>query len=1090
MSSAEIFGDLTRSSAVLPRALRALAIASLVVLVVPASPPANAAPAAPLDISQTPLFVASGVKPNVLLNLANSQSMDEDATGLAVGSAAPNSRSEIVRRVARGLVASYQNSVNMGLMAFQQRDADMLLYNLHSSPYDVSFNPADWNPAFTGARDSQTKRFRAPNLSDPGSFLYYNVNLPFYDGANQGTQFCYSTTARAFNNGEVLWSGPWDFYSCFTTKIGPSNAVPADGVAEAAAGWANPSFGGTFWPTDSDLGQGITDFGSFLAWNWVSPTWFTNGSPGRGYIHVPIGRLDAAKILAINTKLGTSQFVVNGPNNPALPLQNAGLTPLEGSLFTARDYFAGTLADAAQGGPLAAPPNSCGKNFVILLTNGLPSVDKNGTPSSDVVGMLAATSAAAAALQDSGVVTYVVGFALPFGVNPAQLNTIAAAGGSSTAYNANNEAELRAALNAVFRDIITRSGAASSVSLSTGSVSASSKVFQAKFDAGWIGQLFAYSINTITGEVAASPDWSASTLLNAADSSTDRRIISYRPSNGRGIAFRWPSPADGSDPNGLTIGEINALNADFSGTPDGRGAQRLDFLRGDNSLEGPLVATQFRVRSSDLGDIVDSGPVYVGPPPRNIRDSDYYTFRSTASVAGRDPMLYVGSNDGMLHAFRATDGRELLAYVPAAVYSNLSQLTAQSYTHHYFVDASPDVEDAKIGLAAPFWRTVLASGLGAGGRAILALDVTDPSAFSETNAAAISLWEFTSDQDADLGLTYGTPAIVKLNDGSWVVLVGNGLNNTGSGQSGLFILDARTGALKRKIMTGVGNPGVPNGIAGITPVDLDGNGTTDYVYAGDIYGNLWKFDLTSNNAASWTVAYGGVPLFQAVRGGVSQPITVAPEVTRHPIRGLMVEFGTGLFLQRADVSSTARQSVYGIRDDGAPVDDIGSLQRQVVTGTITVSGQQYRTVSSNPVDWSAQKGWYLDLPTAGERVAVDLLIHNGRLLVTSMIPNSNVCAAGGFSWLMELDFASGGQTATAIFDTNRDGRVDSSDAVVAGIRMTGIASQPSLLGGFGPPGDEGSLEHSYSNQSTSQIGDVLHRANPLNSRRMSWRQIR
>ena len=1095
MSSAESIRNTLRNlSSLLSRTARALACAAVVIVTVPAAPPALASGpstiSAPLNLSQSPLFVASGVKPNVLLNLANSQSMDEDATGLAVGGANRTSRSEIVRRVARGLIASYHSSVNMGLMAFEQRAGDLGLWDLHSSPYDVSYNPGDWNPAFTGARDSQTKRFRAPNVSDPGSYIYYNVNLPFYNPGNAGNLFCWSGTAHAFNNGEVLWSGPWDTYWCYNSKTGPSNNVPTDPSAGGADGWSGLAFGGEFWPTDSDLGQGITDFGTFIAWNWVSPTWFTNGSPGRGYIHVPVAALTATQIAKMNTKLGTSQFVVNGPNNPALPLQNAGLTPLEGSLFTARDYFAGTLADAAQGGPLPAPPNSCGKNFVILLTNGLPSVDKDGNPSSDVVAMLAATTAAAAALSGNDVVTYVVGFALPFGVNPAQLDTIAAAGGSGTAYNANNEVELKAALDAVLADIITRSGAASSVALSTGSVSSSSKLFQAKFDAGWVGQLLAYSIDQATGEVAASPDWSASAVLNSMSYDTDRQILTYRRVSGRGVPFRWPSPADGTNPSGIDSAQIAALNADITGTADGRGAARVNYLRGDHSLEGPDLATQFRVRSSAMGDIVNSAPVYVGPPPRNIRDSDYYTFRSAAGVAGREPIVYVGGNDGMLHAFRATDGRELLAYVPAGVYDNLTQLTSQAYSHHYFVDETPDVEDAKIGAAAPYWRTMLASGLGAGGRSIFALDVTDPSAFSEINASSIAMWEFDSNQDADLGYTYGQPAIVKMNDGSWAVIVGNGLNNTGSGQSGIFILNAQTGAVIRKIMTGVGSVGAPNGISGFTPVDLDGNGTTDYVYAGDIYGNMWKFDLTSNNSASWTIAFGGNPLYQAVRGGNSQPITVAPEVTRHPLHGLLIEFGTGMYLQTSDISSTALQSVYGIWDNGNPVNNLSDLQQQSVTGTVTFLGQQYRTVTSNAVNWSSKDGWYLDLPTAGERVAVGLLIHNGRLLVTSLIPNSNVCTAGGNSWLMELDFASGGQSPSSIFDSNHDGTVDTHDTVAAGIRMSGISSSPSILGGFGPPGSENSLEHSYSNESTSDISDVLQRANPLNSRRMSWRQIR
>ena len=1073
--------------------LRALFVAAALMVATVGGPSAQADLSAPLAISQTPLFIAAVTRPNVLLTVANSNSMDEDATGLAVGSAAPNSKSEIARRVARGLVTNYQTTINMGLMAFQQTLAGgdpVTLMQLHSSPYDASFDPADWDPTFNGLRTSQTKRFRAPIVGRPGNFIYYNVNLPFYSGGNLGNAYCYSPSARAFSDGEVLWGGPWDSYRCFTDKNNSSNALPAwgDPATEAAAGYGGALiYQGAFFPTDSDLGQGITDFGRFITWNWVSPTWFSNGSPGRGFIHVPIAPLDAAQMALLNTKLGTSQFAVNGPNNPALPLQNAGLTPLEGSLFTAREYFNGTLASATQGGPLSAPPNACGKNFVVLLTNGLPSVDKDGVPSSNVVSMLAATTAAAAALRADGVLTYVVGFALPFGVNPAQLDTIAAAGGTNTAYNATDEATLQSALDAVFTDIVRRSGAAAAVSLSSGSVQTDTRLYQARFDAGWIGQLAAYQIDNITGAISATADWEAGQVLSSMNYDTDRRILSFKPSGNRGIAFRWPANPGAPGANELDPSQVAALNTNVSNVADGRGATRLDYLRGDNSLEGPTVASQFRPRTGDLGDIVNSAPIYVGAPPRNLRDQDYFLFRTTPQVANRTPMVYVGANDGMLHGFRASDGRELLAYVPAAVYSNLSRLTAQSYTHQYFVDASPIVQDAKISLASPYWRTLLVSGLGGGGRGIFALDITNPSQFSEANAAQLALWEFTSAQDADLGLTFGQPAVVKANDGSWVAIAGNGLNNTGSGKSGIFVLNAATGALKRKILTSVGTAGAPNGIAGFTPVDVDGNGTVDYVYAGDVYGRVWKFDLTSNDPLQWAVGFGGSPLYRATVSGTDQPITVAPEVSRHPNGGLMIEFGTGMYLQWGDITSTTQQTVYGLRDNGVTIGGRSDLQAQSVTGVTTINSVDYRNVTSNSVDWNNKKGWFLDLPSSGERVAVDAVLRNGRLLVTTLIPNTDLCSAGGTSWLMALDYLSGGQSSSSLFDTNQDGSINNADGIVAGLKLSGIGSSAVILGNFGP---EAEMDNAYVNQSTGTVRTVMQPNNPLSNRRMSWRQIR
>ena len=1046
--------------------------------------------AAPLSLSQQPLFIATAAKPNVLLVLANSNSMDEDATGLAVGSAAPNSKSEIARSVAKNLVSNYTNTLNMGLMAFQQLTTGgdpVRLYQVHSSPYDVSYDPANYDPTYTGPRTGPKRRFRSPNVSSPGEFMYYNVNLPFYDSANQGSAFCYSRTANAFNNGENPVSGPWDSYRCFRTKTGPSDVVPATGAQEPLNGWSNFLFGTAFLPTDSDLGQGITDFGKFLSWNWVSPAWFSNGSPGRGFVHVPIAFLDAAQAARFNTKLGTSQFAVNGPSNPALPLQNAGLTPLQGTLLTARDYFAGSLSDPAQGGALAAPPNSCGKNFTVVLTNGLPSVKADGTPSSDVVTMLADVAAAAASLEALSVDTYIVGFALPFGVNPTQLDTIAAAGGTSTAYSATNQATLIDALNQIFADILRRSGAASAVALNSSSLAANNWLYQAKFDIGWSGRLLAYPINPVTGALAALPSWDASTALDATNWDTGRAIITNKPSTNVGIPFRWPTNPASPTATELDVGQTTALNTSPSGLADGRGATRLTYLRGDNSLEGPASATQFRPRNSDLGDIVDSGPFYVGVPSNSYRDSSYRGFRLSAAMQTRQPIIYVGANDGFLHGFRASDGREVLAYLPSAVYANLPKLTGQGYAHRYYVDGSPNVADAKIG-AGSTWRTTLVSGLGAGGRGVFALDVTDPSTFSEANAASIALWEFTSASDADLGYSFGRPAIVKLTNGNWGAIFGNGYNNTGTGQSGIFIVDLKTGAVVRKLMTGVGSLATPNGIGSVVAVDSDGDDTADTIYAGDLTGRLWKFDLSDPNPANWNVAYGSTPLYHAVVSGNDQPITTAPEITLHPLGGYLLYFASGQYIDVNDPTNTRQQTLYGVWDKGDSNLQRSDLVQQSVTGVVSLGGNNFRTVTSNTIDWSSKHGWYMDLPTSGERVAVDPIMRDGRIVFTTLIPDSSPCTAGGTGWLMELDFKNGGQLPAAPFDTNNDGNVNGSDALIAGAQLSTISSSPVAQSGYGT--ETNPLENKYLNQSSGNVAKVLESSSLFGNRRTSWIEVR
>lgn len=1043
---------------------------------------------APLVVSEIPLFVASGNKPNVMLTIANSNSMDEDATGLAVGSDAPNSRSEIARRVAKNLIVNYGGALNMGLAAFQQNAN--ALYWLHSSAYDISFNPANYDPNYEGPRKSDTKRFREPNTSWPGNFIYYNVNLPFYSASNQGVRYCYSRTANAFNNGEHPTLGPWDSYRCFPTKNSTSDTLPMVNAQDVPNGWIGTPNTWTFLPTDSDLGQGITDFGRFMAWRAVSRAWFNNGSPGGGYIHVPVANVDAAHAAKMNTKLGTSQFITNGPTNPALPLQNAGLTPLEGTLYTIRDYFQGAVSDAARGGPLPAPPNSCGKNFSVLLTNGLPSVTRFGVPSADVVTMLADASTAANALKTSGVLSYIVGFALPFGVNPAQLDTIAAAGGTGRSYYATDEATLISELNTVFNDILIRSGAAGAVALNSGSIQTTSRLFQAKFNTGdWSGQLQAFPIDPTTGAIGA-PLWDAGERVNLQNWDTGRTILSYNPSSGRAIAFRWPAnPAAPMDTE-MSLAQVAELNKNALGVFDGMGSERVQYLRGSAANEG-TGATNFRRRNvSKLGDIVNSSPVYVRGPRRNLADPSYQAFKT--AYAGRTEMIYVGSNDGMLHGFNASNGEEVMAYVPSPVYNRLSGLTAQGFQHKYLVDGSPVVSDIKFGAG---WRTLLVGGLSAGGRGLFAIDVTDPTRFSEGSPGDTVLWEFTSTNDADLGLTYSQPTIIRLNNGDPGVIVGNGYNNTGSGRAKLFILHAETGAVIRKIDTGVGTVANPNGLSTPAVVDIDGNGTADYAYAGDLRGNVWKFDLTSSSAGSWNRAYGG-PFFSALDSlGNAQPITSAVEVTRHPSGGLMVLFGTGQYIQTADVASTSVQSLYGVRDNGAAVAGRADLQQQTVTEVATVGAALYRAVTKNPVDYPTKKGWYLDLPEAGERVVVDPILRNGRFIAATTVPNADPCAAGGSSWLMEIDYLSGGRFDKAAFDVSGDGKVDDADIVAfptngslhaSGLRLDAISSSPSVVRGFG---EDGSLENKYLNQSSGEVARVLESGEPLSNRRTSWREI-
>lgn len=1121
-----------------------------------------AAHSAPLALSNTPLYVTTGAKANVLLIFSNANNMDEDPTGLAVGSASPASKSEIARTAASSLMSNYTGKINMGLMAYQQKPfnsspkADSNNYTipqwLNQSPYDASYDPLNYNSSFTGARNSTTKAYRVPNPTSSGDYVYYNVNLPFYSDYPQGNTFCYSSTS-IFANGP----GP-NNYACYGTKTGTSDAAP--GVAGAGYGSYQDAFG--FVPTDSDLAQNISYFGTRLVSFDVGPTWFSNKSPGKGYLHVPVANLDATQAGKLNLKLATSVVptyssgsyntnptsIVGGntPTNPNAPLQNAGLSPITGTFMTATDYFNGATGSfgSSQGGPQAAPPNACGNDFVVFLTNGLPNVSSTGAPvsyngtqpysPSEVTNAVAAVGNLNSGSRLVG--TYVIGFALPkftadyFTLNPpnpldqmATAGTTTAmsnAGANGTAYYANNLTQLNATFNSIFNNILAQTGSAAAVAQTSGSVTSSSRIYQGQFSSlDWSGDLVAFNLNPSTGAVITSPTaWNAATQLNAQNYNTGRNIITYKPSNSlgaQGIAFRWPANPASPTSTELDLSQVSALDTTPGGTEDTNGAARLDYIRGSAANEG-TGATNYRPRNtSKLGDIVDSGPYYVGAPASNYSDTlesaPYSSFRNTN--LNRTPMIYVGANDGMLHGFDAGTGNEKLAYVPSPVYPNLTQLTSPTYSHRYFVDGSPTVLDGFYGGA---WRTVLVSGLGGGGQGFFALDVTDPTMFNEANASSLVRWEFTDSNDDDLGYSFSQPSIVKLNNGTWAAIFGNGYNNTeadgnasSTGHAVLYIVNLQTGALIKKIDTKYGSTTTPNGLATPTVIDTDGNGTADIVYAGDLAGNMWKFDISGSNVGSWGSAFMSgstpVPLFVAKDSANNrQPITAAPDITAHPLGsasyGYMVLFGTGKYLETGDPANTSSQTFYGVQDNGVAVAGRSALVQQTITSTSLISGKTYRSLSANAVNWTgspADHGWYLDLPSSGERVVSESSTDSGRVIFTTMIPSTGTCSTGGTGWLMEVSLSTGGALGAPTFDVNGDGVIDSNDYVgspgqyAGGVAVNAIPSAVRLQkksGGSGSPGtnsDELLKRISLSDKTIATFKNT----GGLRVGRTSWRQL-
>jgi type IV pilus assembly protein PilY1 len=587
--------------------------------------------------------------------------------------------------------------------------------------------------------------------------------------------------------------------------------------------------------------------------------------------------------------------------------------------------------------------------------------------------------------------------------------TVGSDGQPDNYYFVTNPGALEQALDTAFTAIVSAS-AASAVGSNSSSLQTGTTIYQARFNPlNWTGDLVAYEVSPLTGGL--SQKWSAQTNLPNDTDSDGRVVLTARDDTRATTAFRWSS---------LSTAQQTAIQGVDSTTT---AQNRVNYLRGDKSNEG-ASPTQFRARPvTKLGDIVDSSPIYVGVPQGQYSsptrflsvylNSDYTTWRST--LTGRSPIVYVGGNDGMLHGFDAATGSEKLAYIPSQVYPNLINLSSQAYTsnHRYFVNGSPEVADAKFSTG---WKSVLVSGMRKGGKGVFALDVTQPSNFSESTASSVGLWEFTSSDDADMGYVYGTPVIAKMANGKWAAIVGNGYNSTNE-KAALFILYLeKTGTTwavtdyKKIVAESAGS----NGLAGVAGFDSNLDGTPESLYAGDLKGNLWKFNVSDPDPANWAVALSGSPLAVACTDTTDpcpaskrQPITGTPSVTRHPtnVGSAIVYFGTGKYIENNDavVTNTSQvQSMYGVWDNNA-----ATKRTNYLVQTITASGTN-RTITNNEIDWTSNTGWVENLPASGERVVSAAEVTSGIVFYNTFIPSQSSCDFGGTGYLMAVRYDNGG----------------------------------------------------------------------------------
>ncbi len=659
-----------------------------------------------------------------------------------------------------------------------------------------------------------------------------------------------------------------------------------------------------------------------------------------------------------------------------------------------------------------------------------------------------------------------------------------------------NAGTLQQQLEDAFAAILGVTSSASAVATNSTRLSGDTLIYQARFRSDdWTGELLAFEIN---------PDGSKGTQRwDAGDRIPEtslRDIFTFNPdaavTANRGLSFEWGQ---------LTEDQKSALNADDTDT---LGEDRLNWLRGDQGQEQQNSGA-FRDRSRVLGDIVNFNPVFVHAQNfgytslPGAEGSSYAGFVSDKRT-NRDPILYVGTNAGMLHAIDANTGDERFAYVPNVLMSNLHLLSNPNYTHRYYVDGQAHVSDAYL---EDEWRTVLLGSFGAGGRGVFALDITDPDNFDASHV----LWEFT---DPDLGHVMGEPSIARLKNGDWVAIFGNGYNSN-SHQAFLFVVDLATGELRKKIATETGSGSQPNGLS--TPaLVMNSDRIITEAYAGDLLGNLWKFDLTGNNQSQWDSAFkqGSTPkpLFTAIGpDDLTQPITSRPEVVRHPISGNIVLFGTGQFFAVGDniihASDEPVQSLYGIRDNDSKI-EITLLNRttKLLEQTIVPHvepedpfAREVWVVSQNAMDWGEKDGWFLDLQSpAGERVIHKPIVRYDRVAFTLITPSDDPCDFGGSSRLVLLDFLTGGRLDYTPFDLNEDGEFDSLDFVqldddpntgepgplvpVSIISLNvGIASQGTVI-------EAGPVEYLTYSGTSGEIESVKMKGK--DRPRSSWRQLR
>tara|TARA_R110002111_G_scaffold231895_2_gene293027 strand:+ start:61 stop:3444 length:3384 start_codon:yes stop_codon:yes gene_type:complete len=1071
------------------------------------------------DFAQEPLFIGSAVAPNLMFILDDSGSMGweympDDLSGYNDIQSSNGDR-------------YYQDGKDAEYAYYYSSKVNKVWYNP-----DVTYNPplkADGvgrlpNSSYTSAptngynsvsgTENLSNRFAIRNYNVEGGGFYWVFNSSTSCDANPRQNNCYSyVSVNNLSASEQTNFANW--YSYYNTRVKAARA----GISAAfydlptnfRLGWGRINYSSNNVDDASGIRavqEGVREYTAqrredFLDWLYVAPS--SGGTPlrraleGAGDYYEGSKRAwsdDPGKVVSgtnpvrecrLAYTILMSDGYYNGSNPESAVYQaddndGAEISNNRGDSFkyVASDPFkdgrnAYTLADVAM--------HYWKRDLRTDITNYVPTSEKNPAfwqhMATYTVGLGVEGSvdpvAAFNAIKNGTYIDWWGGTS-----NEDKVNDMlhAAVNGRGGFFGAADPEKFATELAGTVGAIVAEAGSSTAVEFDVSSFQQGALIFASQFDPnGWTGDLKAAKLGGTNSPVV--PDineavkngdgWSARAILDSRDITTDDRVIVTYGNGAKG--FRWAN-LSAAQKNDLRYGSVGDTVAE----------QRLDYIRGDISLDG---TTGWRKRGSRLGSIVNSSPEFVGEPraiwpdtapfgSATKRFSDFVTANKS-----RTPVVYTGSNDGMLHGFNGTvsGGDEVLAYIPEFVYNSTASnaglhfLTDPGYQHRYYVDLEIRQQDIFTkGKEADGtlttdedWRSIVVGGGRAGARGIFALDITDPSGFTEANAEKIILWEFAGTDNARMGYVTQAPVIGMTKWGTdtrWTAFVSNGYNSD-TASTGFFMLDIEGGMDGTWDATDVRYVEFETGGDGLSPLtalDTTGDYLVDRVYAGDLDGKLWAASLDSSG--SWASAYNTAGVPQPVfTTEANQAITAAPVAAANktmPRAGnmpnLMIYFGTGQYLEANDVTSNDTQSVYGVWDRGTSgLTRTGSLEsRSISEGTLTLpdtTTAKVRYSTGNKMDFATAKGWYVDLPTSGERAVVSAQVRGEFLYLNTMVPDQNPCLGGGSGWLMAFGL---------------DGRTPEKRAFlkfgakVAGYQSSGLPNQSTILGNFRfTPGSDG-----------------------------------